>query len=75
MPFTLAMRPKSQNFDLIDSDIPDAPIGQVIGSAEGFTVYLHGDLEALLPPAGTSEAALEEFEAWAASNEGWHGLT
>jgi hypothetical protein len=61
----LRKRPKSNDYDLLDDDIV---IGQVVASANGFTVYLLGDFEQLLPPASSADAALEAYEEWAASN-------
>jgi hypothetical protein len=68
MPYTLTERPGSNDFDIVDTDDPGKRIGQVVASKNGYTIYLHGDLEALLPPYPSSDAALEAFEDWTASN-------
>lgn len=65
MKYTLRSKPKSNDFDLLEDG---RGIGQVINSANGFTVYLLGDVEALLDAAPTAEAALDAFEHWAATN-------
>jgi hypothetical protein len=64
--YSLRARPKSNDYDLVDGS--GVALGQVIHSANGFTVYLFGDLEPLLSAQPTADEALEAFEDWAASN-------
>lgn len=66
MTYALRKRAKSNDYDLVDAD--GVAIGQIVSSANGFTIYLIGDYEQLLPPAETADEALEAFEDWAASN-------
>jgi hypothetical protein len=66
MHFALRLRPRSDDYDIVDDD--GASFGQVIHSANGYTIYLLGDFERLFPPHDTADAALEAFEDWAASN-------
>ncbi len=66
MSYALRRRPRSNDYDLVDDQ--GQGVGQVISSANGFTVYLLGDFEQLMAPAETAEDALEAFEDWAASN-------
>lgn len=66
MHFALRFRARSDDYDIVDDD--GASVGQVIHSANGYTVYLLGDLERLFPPDDTAEAALHAFEDWVASN-------
>ena len=64
--YSLRPRARSNDYDLVDAS--GAAIGQVIGSTEGFRIYLLGDLESLLDTYPTAEDALAAFEEWAASN-------
>ena len=66
MSYALRRRPRSNDYDLIDAE--GKAIGQVIASANGFTVYLLGDFEQLMELGGAADDALEAFEDWVASN-------
>jgi hypothetical protein len=64
--YSLRVQARSSDYDIIDES--GGALGQVIQSASGFTTYLFGDFEALLPPCATADEALDAFEDWAASN-------
>jgi hypothetical protein len=64
--FSLRRRPRTDDYDIVGDD--QAVFGQVIHSADGYTVYLLGDFERLFPPFPSADDALEGFEEWAASN-------
>jgi len=66
MTYSLRARPRSADFDLVDAE--GVPLGQVIDSPGGFTIYLLGDVEPLLSRYGSADEALDAFEDWAASN-------
>lgn len=66
MTYSLRPRTGSNDYDIVESS--GAALGQVIESKAGFTIYLLGDLEALLDPHPTADDALVAFEEWAASN-------
>lgn len=66
MSHMLRPRPRSNDYDIVDDT--GAALGQVIGSEEGFRIYLLGDLESLLETYPTADEALEAFDDWAASN-------
>jgi hypothetical protein len=64
--YSLRPRAGSNDYDLVNAS--GASAGQVIGSQDGFRIYLLGDLESLLETYPTADEALEAFEDWAASN-------
>ena len=64
--YSLRRRPRSDDFDIVNDD--DNVRGQVIASPAGFTVYLIGEYEPLLPAVPDTDAALDAFEAWAMKN-------
>ena len=64
--YFLRQRSRSDDFDIVNDD--DNVRGQVIASPAGFTVYLIGEFQPLLPALPDAEAALEAFEAWASKN-------
>jgi hypothetical protein len=64
--YSLRPRAGSNDYDLIEAS--GATLGQVIGSRDGFRIYLLGDLESLLDTYPTADEALDAFEDWAASN-------
>ena len=66
MSYSLRPRAGSNDYDLIEES--GATLGQVIGSRDGFRIYLLGDLESLLDTYPTADEALDAFEDWAASN-------
>lgn len=66
MSYSLRPRAGSNDYDLVKES--GAVAGQVIGSKDGYRVYLLGDLETLLDTYPTADEALDAFEDWAASN-------
>jgi hypothetical protein len=64
--YSLTPRPQSNDYDLVDAS--GIALGQVIGSQDGFRIYLLGDLESLLETYETADEALDAFIDWAASN-------
>lgn len=66
MSYSLRPRAGSTDYDLVDPS--GAAVGQIIGSKDGFRIYLLGDLETLLDTCPTADDALAAFEDWAASN-------
>ncbi len=66
MTYALSPRPRSNDYDIVEAS--GASLGQVIGSKDGFRIYLLGDLESLLETYPTADDALDAFEDWAASN-------
>lgn len=64
--YFLRQRSRSDDFDIVNDD--DNVRGQVIASPAGFTVYLIGEYEPLLPALPDTDAALDAFEAWASKN-------
>jgi len=65
MEYSLTSKPRTNDYDIV-GDGGEA-VGQIIRSDAGYTVYLLGDVEALLQPYGTPEDALEAFEDWSAT--------
>ena len=66
MSYSLRPRARSNDYELIEES--GTILGQVIGSKDGFRIYLLGDLESLLDTYPTPDEALDAFEDWAASN-------
>ena len=64
--YSLRRRWRSHDFDIVNDE--DNVRGQVIKSPAGFTVYLIGEFQPLLPALPDAEAALEAFESWASKN-------
>lgn len=64
--YTLRPRWRSHDFDIVNDE--DNIRGQVIKSPAGFTVYLIGEFQPLLPALPDAKAALDAFEDWASSN-------
>ncbi|CAN5180882.1 hypothetical protein BH09ACT5_BH09ACT5_21330 [soil metagenome] len=66
MSYSLRPRARSNDYDLVDAS--GNALGQLIGSKDGYRIYLLGDLESLLDTYPTPDDALDAFEDWAASN-------
>ncbi|CAN5155349.1 hypothetical protein BH11ACT5_BH11ACT5_24000 [soil metagenome] len=64
--YSLRRRWRSHDFDIVNDE--DNVRGQVIESPAGFTVYLIGEFQPLLPALPDAEAALDAFESWASKN-------
>ena len=59
MTYSLRPRPRSNDYDILEAS--GASLGQVIGSNDGFRIYLLGDLESLLETYPTADEALDAF--------------
>jgi hypothetical protein len=64
--YSLRPRARSNDYDLVETS--GSILGQVIGSKDGYRIYLLGDLESLLDTYPTADDALDAFDDWAASN-------